>query len=207
MCESAKDMAFLPDQVNIIAYVDDNDPERDSYPQAVLIGPQLPLAPAYQKLYQVSSAPIVQMCADDILFRTKDWDLEVCKQYPPDGVVVVSFDDLGRPRREDGHPFIGRKFIELVGYFTYPKLQHSCVDNWVVDIAKAVKRYVYSDIIIEHLHPKYSKGEQDATYTSNSKSIKQADGAIYLGPEGKREISKAIERIRKYLNVEMVHRA
>ena len=202
MCDSARYLAS--GDINIIAYVDDNDPERDKYPQDVNIGPQLPLAPAYQYLYGLSSAPIVMMCADDIVFRTKDWDKKVIQSAASDGVFVLSYDDLGRPRREDGHPFIGRRFIELVGYFTYPGLQHSCVDNWVVDIAKAVNRYIYSDIIIEHLHPKYLKGEIDSTYLSNSKPIKQADGAIYLGPEGKREISKAIERIKAYPNDPLV---
>jgi len=204
MCDSARSTAIR--DINIIAYVDDDEPYRDEYPSDVIIGPRLPLAPAYQYLYERSTAPIVMMCADDIVFRTIGWDAEVEEKAQQDGVFVISYDDLGRPRREDGHPFIGRKFVELMGYFTYPKLSHSCVDNWVVDIAKGINRYIYSDIIIEHMHPKYGKGMSDKTYTENTKQLKQADGAIYLGPEGKKEIAKVIERMGKYLNDTMVHR-
>ena len=202
MCESAKETAIR--DINIIAYVDDDDPKRDEYPQDVIIGPRLALAPAYQYLYEHSTAPIVMMCADDIVFRTKGWDAEVEEKAPKDGIFVISYDDLGRPRKEDGHPFIGRRFIEIMGYFTYPKLSHSCVDNWVVDIAKKINRYIYSDIIIEHMHPKYLKGEIDSTYLENSKPIKQADGAIYLGPEGQKEIAKVVERMKGVLSDPMV---
>ena len=197
MCDSARSTA--DGEINILAYMDSDDTGRDKYQEDVFIGKPMPLAPAYQFLFNQSKADIVMMCADDIVFRTPGWDTKIRQQATSDGVFVLSYDDLGRPRKEDGHPFIGRKFIELVGYFTYPKLKHSCVDNWVVDIAKAVNRYIYSDIIIEHMHPKYSKGVLDETYTDNTKAIKQADGAIYLGPEGKAEIKRAVERIRAFL--------
>ena len=198
MCDSARETAY--GDINILAYLDSDDTGRDKYQEDMFIGEPMPLGPAYQFLYNKSKADIVMMCADDIVFRTPGWDVKVKEKAPLDGVFLCSFDDLGRPRKEDGHPFLGRKFVELIGYFTYPKLQHSCVDNWVVDIAKGVNRYIYSDIVVEHMHPKYNKGNLDGTYASNSKSIKQADGAIYLGPEGKAEIKRAIERIRKYLD-------
>jgi hypothetical protein len=198
MCDSARETAY--GDINILAYLDSDDTGRDKYQEDVFIGEPMPLGPAYQFLYNKSKADIVMMCADDIVFRTHGWDVKVKEKSPLDGVFLCSFDDLGRPRKEDGHPFIGRKFIDLVGYFTYPKLKHSCVDNWMVDIAKGVNRYIYSDIVVEHMHPKYNKGNLDGTYASNSKSIKQADGAIYLGSEGKAEIKRAIERIRKYLD-------
>lgn len=195
MVESAEDTAY--GGVNILAYVDSDD--ASDYPGWVVRGKPLPLGPAYQHLYERSVSSIVMMAADDIVFRTKSWDKAIHDIAPTDGVFVISYDDLGRPKKEDGHPFIGRKFIEAVGYLTYPKLSHSCVDNWAVDIAKGAGRFFYSDVVIEHLHPKYRKGEWDQTYLDNSKAVKQADGAIYLGPEGKAEISAAIKRVKAYL--------
>lgn len=196
MVESARAMA--EGEIHIHAYIDNDDPKASEYLFGI-VGEPMPLAPAYQYLYDRSKADILMMCADDIVFRTPGWDTQVKQLAPSDGVFVVSYDDLGRPRKEDGHPFIGRKFIELMGYFTYPRLKHSCIDNWVVDIAKAVNRYIYSDIIIEHVHPKYQKGIWDETYAMNSKPVKRADGVIYLGPEGKTEIARVIERMRDYL--------
>ena len=199
MMESALDTSYNPNCVDFLVYVDDNDKTRDKYPDASIIGPPLPLGPAYQYLYNHSLAPIVMMAADDLIFRTKDWDRELINLAPEHNCFVCSFDDLGRPRKENGHPFIGRKFVELVGYFTYPRLKHSCVDNWVVDIANKAGCFLYADFIIEHVHPKYQKGEWDNTYLENTKDIKTMDGAVYLGAEGRKEIEKAAQRVRDYL--------
>lgn len=197
MVQSANDTAdgFF----EVLAYVDNDDKYKHKYPDWVKVGDPMPLAPAYQSLYELSSYDIIMMCADDIVFKTPGWDTKVKELMPKDGIGLVSYDDLGRPRKEDGHPFIGRRFIETVGYLCYPKLKHSCIDNWYVDIAKSVNRYFYSDIVIEHLHPKYKKGEWDDTYSMNSKIIKKEDGIIYLGPEGKSEIKKAVERVSSAL--------
>lgn len=195
MVESALKTANNPDEIDFLVYVDNDD--REEYPEYVIHGEALQLAPAYQYLYELSTANILMMAADDLIFRTKGWDTELLKIIPDDDVFVCSFDDLGRPKKENGHPFIGRQFVELLGYFTYPKLKHSCVDNWVVDIAIKSGKYLYADFIIEHVHPKYQKGGWDSTYTSNSKEIKKADGNIYFG-EGQAEINKAVERIKRF---------
>lgn len=202
MIESALDTAYNPNIVNYLVYVDDNDPERDKYVDDAIVGPPMPLAPAYQYLYEQSGSPILMMAADDLIFRTKNWDLELLEIAPTHNCFVCSFDDLGRPKKENGHPFIGRKFVDLVGYFTYPRLMHSCVDNWVVDIASAAGCFEYANFIIEHVHPKYNKGAWDQTYKENSKDIKRQDGAVYLGEEGKREIGKAVERVRGFLETQ-----
>jgi hypothetical protein len=197
MVESARDTA--DGAFNIVAYVDKDDPTKEEYPEWVQVGYPLPLGPAYQYLWEQTKSEIVMMCADDLIFRTKGWDTKVKELMPEDLIGVVSYDDLGRPRKENGHPFIGKKLIQLVGYLCYPKLKHSCVDNWVVDIATGIDRFFYSDLVIEHMHPKYGKGEVDETYFANTKTIKKEDGNIYLGPEGIREISNAVRTIRTYL--------
>lgn len=194
---SAYQTAINPKDVSLLAYVDDDD--ESPYDGTLIRGPRIGLGPAYNRLYMETDADIVMLCADDVVFRTKGWDMEVRELMPDDLVGVVSYDDLGRPRKENGHPFVGRKFIELMGYLCYPRLGHSCVDNWLVDTARAVNRFFYGEMVIEHLHPKYQKGEVDQTYLDNSKDKKQADGLIYLGYEGQREISGGVQRLRHYL--------
>jgi hypothetical protein len=193
MYESANDTA--DGNFTIRAYVDDDDRYKDQYPKWVTTGRRLLLAPAYEFLYKQSYEDIVMLCADDVIFRTKGWDTRVKELQPRDNIFVVSFDDLGRPRKENGHPFIGRKFIEAMGFLCYPGLKHSTIDNWIVRVARACDRFFQAEGIIEHMHPKYDKAKTDRTYEENHQEVRHQDGNIYR-TIGKKEIEEASQRIR-----------
>ena len=198
--------------VEFLGYLDEDDPKLNSYDRRSeaygknYIGPRLPLGPAYQFLYEKCKGDIVMMCADDVVFKNKGWDTKVKEAMPKDLIGVVSCNELVPGRREDGHPFIGRKFIELMGYICYPQLKHSCVDSWVRDVATGAGRFFYlPDVHIEHVHPKFQKGEWDDTYRENTKDIQKADGDVYR--HGRQEIKQAIMRVNTYLNEnKLVHR-
>jgi len=198
MINSANDTA--DGYFSVLAYVDNDDPYRYKYPGWVHIGEPKHLGPAYRALYEMSTSDIVMMCADDLIFRSKGWDTKVQELMPKDLVGLVSFDDLGNKpkKKENGHPFIGRKLIEKIGYICHPTLNHSCVDSWIVQIAQGLKRFYRSDeILIEHMHPKYEKGENDSTYDRNDHSIRLRDGAIYRHSAD--QIKKTIESIKESL--------
>lgn len=187
--------------VEVLLYVDADDPELKQYPAWWMIGDSVGLGPAYQKLWMSRKSDIVMMCADDIVFRTKGWDTRVKETMPKDLIGVVSCNELPKGKREHGHPFIGRKFIEGMGYICHPKLKHSCVDTWVRNIAEQIGRFYYlDDVITEHVHPKYGKGELDDTYRSNTREIREEDGAVYRHSHA--EMKTVIEK----LNAKMVHR-
>lgn len=197
MLDSANDTAegFF----SISVYVDEDDRLKDKYPSWVSIGRPMMLGPAYQYLYEQSdsaSSDIIMMCADDLIFKSKGWDTRVKELMPSDGIGLVSYDDLGthENRKEDGHPFIGRKFIETIGYLCHPLMNHSLIDNWLAIIARKSKRYFYSDISIEHAHPKYDKASWDETYSRNTRIIRDSD-ADNFRQIGKIEIPKAVEKI------------
>lgn len=194
MLDSARQTAS--GEFQILGYFDLDDPRSGEYPGG-LFGPRKYLGPAYQELFDICAGDIVMMCADDLVFKTKGWDQRVVEAMPKDLVGLVSFDDLSK--KEHGHPFIGRKFIELMGYLCHPKIKHSCIDNWVVDIAKEVNRFLYlGDVVIHHTHPKYGSGEWDDTYKSNTKEIQYKDGEVYR--HGKEERSQAVQAINQYLH-------
>lgn len=195
MMESAVKTAR--NKFEVLAYVDEDDPCRDDYEATwanVLVGPRINLGPSYEVLRKKTDADILMMGADDLLFRTKNWDLLVEAATPKDLISVVSFEDGGNfGSKEDGHPFIGRGFIEAIGCITSPNLGHSCIDNWVVEIAKKAGCFRRLDLLIEHIHPKYRKAEWDQTYKDNSKDQKLKDGAIFS------QSSKQIENLARKL--------
>src|SRR5690349_21428989 len=122
MVESARQTA--DGLFSILAYVDEDDSEKDNYPNWVIKGKRKNLSHAYQFLFELTNADIIMMCADDLIFRTKGWDTKVKSLQPKDNIFLVSYDDLGS-EKEDGHPFIGRKLIELNGYLCHKKMTHS----------------------------------------------------------------------------------
>lgn len=185
-------------KIQILPYLDSDDPTADMYPIGN-VSPPLPLGPAYQRLFHKAESDILMLCADDILFKTKGWDTKVKETMPKDLIGVVSCNELPKGKREHGHPFIGRRFIEIMGYICHPKLNHSCVDTWVREISEGIKRFYYlEDVITEHVHPKYGKGKLDDTYRSNTKVLQNQDGAFYKSSQSERK--QIIERLSECLN-------
>lgn len=150
----------------IYCYLDESDPTKDKYPEdskhlEVIIGPDRRLAQAYQFLYEMTKEPVIMLGADDLVFTAGGWDNIT---LPVDQRWLISYDDGGFPKKEDGHPFISRKFIDDIGYLTHPRFEHALIDNWLAEISKAIGVYHYHNLKIEHVHPKYGKDTWDDTY-------------------------------------------
>ena len=182
MVASARSLADGP--IEILCYLDEDDPRRDEYygeGVRFFTGPRINLGPAYEFLRKETNADLVMMGADDIVFRDAHWDTMVKGETPEDLVCVISFND-GAPvnHTENGHPFIGRRFIEALGSITNPNLGHSMIDNWVVNIARAAKRFKRLEMLVEHVHPKFGKGVWDQTYHDNGPLQKKTDGDTYF---------------------------
>ncbi len=196
MLESA--VRTAKNKFEVLAYVDDDDPTRGEYEATwanVYVGPRIDLGPSYEVLRKRTTAGIVMMGADDLVFRTMHWDVLVEEAAPKDLISVVSFDDGGNTgAKEDGHPFIGRGFIDAIGGITNPDLGHCCIDNWVVEIAKNAECFKRLDLLIEHLHPKYRKAEWDQTYKDNSKAKRLKDGKTFA--ESKHKIQSIAQRLK-----------
>jgi len=180
--------------VEVLLYLDDDDKTLLNYPEdpilTIYIDTPRYLGPAYQYLYERSDGDIVMMGADDIRFRQQGWADKVVASATQDNIFLSSFDDGGRPKKENGHPFMGRGFVDAIGFLTHKDIAHACVDNWVVDIARGIDRFYYLDLGIEHVHPKYKKGQWDDTYKRRSVN----DGPTFESLEPVKK--KIIKRIK-----------
>jgi hypothetical protein len=103
---------------------------------------------------------------DNVLFRTDGWDIVVRNTFraQPDG-LLVAYANNGMGREKCEHFFTTRKWIDLLGYMVRVEFRHFCVDQWVEELATAINRIVFlRNVVVEHMHKKYGKAADDATY-------------------------------------------
>lgn len=156
--------------VEVLAYVDDDDPQKDVYLGLgirIVIGPRIILSNCWNQLAHEAQGDILHMSSDDIRFRTAGWDRIIRDTFNryEDRIVFV----WGRDGIHDGimgtHGFISRRWMETVGYFTWPDFPADYADTWLDDLANRIGRSVYlPELLIEHLHPIAKKAEYDQTH-------------------------------------------
>ncbi len=170
-------LAADPAEVEVIAYVDDDD-DLDAYRWAVAprswgvpiaitltVGPRCTLSDAWNRAAEKATGDVLMLCADDLAFRTPGWDAMVLDAFDayPDRIALV----YGRDGVSDRptHPFIHRRWYEAVGRMTTPDFPADYADTWLADVADLVGRHHFlPDLLIEHMHYSVGKSERDACH-------------------------------------------
>ena len=167
----------------ILCYVSDDDTSYDGqdFPHITFIrGPRLLLSDLWNALIPYAKGDIFMQCADDALFRTSMWDRAVEKAFAEcsDKILLAFADDLSKQHRGKFAtlPFVHRRWVETVGYFTGPGFASWYSDTWPNDVADMIgrKRYL-PNVAIEHVHAKYKKAPMDATYQEGAALRQQQD--------------------------------
>lgn len=176
-------------QIEILAYVDDDDPADYGIDDPLnyldehvkfIRGSRITLSDCWNRLAAVASGSILQMASDDIRFRTPEWDTKILDVFDafPDRIVFAHGRDGIHDVKLGTHGFIHRRWLDTVGYFTWPEFPCDYADTWLHDIATHIGRRVFvPSVLIEHLHPLYKKGEWDETHRERLERGKQADVA------------------------------
>lgn len=174
MVESAHTTAASPNRVQVVAYLDDDDPELGAYRNtdhpltvALLVGDRCVLSDAWNRAAQIANGSVLMLAADDLRFRSNGWDhaVEDCAESFPDGIALMYGRDGHADERMATHPFVTSRWVDTVGRFTAPYFVADYVDLWLHDVAKRVGRAVYlPQLLIEHMHPSFGKGEWDRTH-------------------------------------------
>lgn len=180
MALSAMETAENP--IEIWGYLDEDDPAIDEYLDTdtvqFYIGPRITLSDCWNKLAQRATGQILHLAADDIRFRTPGWDSLVRNTFDEfkDKIAFV----YGRDGIHDGklgtHGFISRRWMETLGYFTWPDFPADFADTWLHDLALRIGRAVYlPELLIEHLHPIAGKAQWDRTHLERLRRAKETD--------------------------------
>ena len=193
-------------------YVDSDDTMTQTFLSAkkeqdsrvnVVVGERIIFSQMFNEVALRSTGDILFMTGDDILMQTKDWDLRVEEEFNKvkDKLLVVSTRDGIQNEKIATHSFIGRPWVETLGYLTLGIFPGDYVDNWLTDVAKGVDRLVYrDDIFVEHLHPNVGKGQLDSTYTEKFMQTARHNTAVrYYTEEIQSLIRQDIEKLQSYI--------
>lgn len=192
-------------EIQIVAYLDQDDPDRLRYPDACALqitGPRLTLSETWNRCADHAAGDILMHAGDDIRFRTPGWDRIVEDEFQrwPDRIVLVHGDDGGdHPQQFGTHSFVHRAWVDAVGYVVPPYFESDMADVWLNELADQLGRRVKVDILTEHLHPLWGKGELDRTHRERlERHTAQDPAALYeqLAPERAADLEKLRAAIR-----------
>lgn len=175
MVYSAELTADDPDQIEVCVRIDSDDPRRYGYiaetgyglTTCITSGKRGVLANAWNDAAKIAGGDILMLAADDLRFRTKGWDTAVRQavEHVGDRIVMVYARDGHADERMATHPFVTRRWVDVVGRFTAPYFEADYVDLWIDDVARQLDRAVFlPNVLIEHMHPSFGKGEWDKTH-------------------------------------------
>lgn len=152
----------------VIAYVDDDDPQIGVYRSLASdrirfrFGPRLGASTSVKVLARESDTEWMMFGADDTHFKTPKWDEMLIAAIPADK-VAVSFPEDGRGAALN-HFVCHRKLLELTGI--WPDIfWHFGADTYLSNVMKAVGRCILvRKVMVRHLKAKLGLSPLDTTY-------------------------------------------
>jgi hypothetical protein len=130
-------------------------------------GEFLGLGKLWNILAKESTEDIISMIGDDMVFKTKDWDLallEEFKKMPSDKIKAVHCNDGFHGAKLAVNLFCHRKYMDILGVFMREEFKINWVDQWLHQVFSAFNRLTYrGDIMIEHRHWVLGKMQRDGT--------------------------------------------
>lgn len=184
--------ARIPNRVELLFYLDDNDPKKLEYIQLfqglnqelsrlkrceLIIGEQIGLLKSTNELARLCQGDLLILTSDDQIYNDSGWDTcldREVKKYP-DEIFCMWFNDGHWREKLCTFPIISRRWCLTLGYCVPGFFERLFADLWIADIAQRVGRLHYiPHILTEHLHWAYGKGNYDETYSQQL----DADGRI-----------------------------
>lgn len=153
------------------------------------------------ELQKIATGPIYMFSADDIVFRTTNWDKIVKDKFNEfeDKIALVYGPDGFQkgPVPVCTHGFLHKNWIDTVGYLFPSQFNVAFVDQWVTEIAEKLRRRFYiNEMYIEHVHPAAGKAAWDSTYTTKQESP-GGEANIYLQLNPVRQ--DIVDKLKKYI--------
>lgn len=124
-------------------------------------GKFLGLGKIWNMLVENIQDDIFCMIGDDMVFETKDWDLDVLNEFKDSKIKLVHYND---GMRGEGNPFpsapplavhsfVHRIYYDTFGYYVREEWKHGYHDTWLHDVYSMINKRIYKhNIKINHLH-------------------------------------------------------
>jgi hypothetical protein len=119
------------------------------------------------------SYDILLLASDDMIPIKKGYDgiiRQKMTELYPDTDGVLWFNDGYQEDRLNTLCILGKKYYDRFGYIYHPSYKSVWCDNEFTDVANKLGRQTYfSDILIKHEHPYWTKEKPDSTFVENDK--------------------------------------
>lgn len=137
---------------------------------------------------------------DDHLPRTLWWDRPIIDELDRLGTGLVYCNDLLQKEKLPTAVFMTADIPMVLGYMAPPALNHLWVDNYWLDLGKAIDRITYlPEVIVEHLHPINLKSPWDDTYEVANSSNAEHDWRAYSAYKAQGALGADIEKVMTLL--------
>ncbi|ORB93968.1 hypothetical protein LAUMK4_05849 [Mycobacterium persicum] len=187
LAASAAATANHPELIEIVTYIDDDDPSYDNIELPIswrkVHGPRVHkdglvnLSQKWNACHDaveadraggIHTGDIYMHCGDDIVFRTNGWDDDVRRALAvfPGHIGFVWCNDAGRPDNPTfgTHGFVHRNWTQAIGRFCPPYFVSDFNDTWFNDVADALGARTYlAQHTTEHMHHCFGKAQRDTT--------------------------------------------
>lgn len=200
---SIYDTADFPGNIEVVAYVDDDDGSYDGlnlHGLKIIQGPRISISEAWNEAWRNAEGPYFGLFGDDVVFRSQGWDTAVLERFNEfDDKIAYVFGYDGSPYGSSfgTHGFIHKNWADTVGYFVAPYFKANYVDKWLNDVAIGLGRHCYIDYYFEHMHQGFGKAEDDETYREGRA---KDNGMEQLYHEKWEERKDNIEKLRDFIH-------
>lgn len=136
-------------EIEIMVYLDENDPQRPNYKVPYVVGKPMFGAQACLELLKTAKGDLFYFGSDDQRWETEGWDLRFAALMPEDGLSIIYPRDQ-KQGQKGMNPCWSRKWSNLFGH--YPNyFQHFGPDMWLIDIARRAGTLIKADdVYIAH---------------------------------------------------------
>ena len=179
---TAAEQANRPDGVEIVLYVDEDDPDSHALNSgglrsATIVGPRASMGVCNTACLRRSVGDIVVLCNDDVMIRTPGWDEKIRQTdvSVPDGIYLAYPNDLFKGENLCAFPVISRRTCELLSDPFPADYRGAFIDYHLLDIFKRLQRLgalrilYMPNVIFEHMHFRARKSSPDKTYRDRSR--------------------------------------
>ena len=169
MCLSVLNTASEPNDIEIISYHDNDDTSQYEYigNHKEIVGERIVLSQMWNECQKIATGEIYGFVADDLLFKTKGWDIRVKETFDAskDKNMLVYPNDEKYGINNSIVGFLHKNWIEAVGYFLPPYFSAEYIDGWIFNVAKRINRRVFlNDVIVIHSSFESGKEPMDETH-------------------------------------------
>lgn len=183
--------------LEVILYIDEDDlpSQQIEHPSLSLVKlikrPGETMGRMNQTCFEASRGRFVMLMNDDVIFRTKAWDVRTLDAFArfPDDIALVYGNDLHQRESVATLPILSRAVCDVLGGICPRDYLNVYIDVHLLDVFKKLaklghQRIAYlAEVIFEHMHHEVGKSSMDATYV---KKNEQFDDLLYINIEDER---------------------